>query len=75
MSPEDRNEIEQHLKRVHEILCANRQVAGGDWRFDGWLPDGRAVRHKFKLAGAERSGSHIDRERVELGLPGPNAAN
>lgn len=66
MSPEDRNEIEQHLKRIHEILSANRLVRCGNWNFDDWLSDGRAVRHKFALDLIERTGPHIERQRKAL---------
>jgi hypothetical protein len=66
------DEIESLLKRVHELMCAGglvRMKYGYD--FNGWLPDGRAVRHKFKLDGYERTGPTVAKERAKLGLPTP----
>lgn len=64
-------ELENLLEQVHELLCKQGRVQGGDWTFDGWLPDGRAVKHKFRLGGYERTGPTVDRERRKLGLPTP----
>lgn len=67
----DSKELENLMLQVHELLCKQGRVRGGDWSFNGWLPDGRAIRHKFKLSGYERTGSTVTRERERLGLPTP----
>lgn len=67
----DMAEIESLLKRVHELMCAGGLIKAGGWAFNGWLPDGRAVRHKFELAGYERTGPTVAKERAKLGLPTP----
>lgn len=64
-------DLESLLKQVHELLCQQGKVRAGDWSFDGWLPDGRAVKHKFTLGGYERTGPTVDRQREALGLPTP----
>jgi hypothetical protein len=68
----DLKEIEGLLKRVHELMCAGGLVRiRYGFNFNGWLPDGRAVRHKFELNGYERTGPTVAKERAKLGLPTP----
>lgn len=67
----DSKEVEALMQKVHELLCKQGRIKGGDWSFNGWLPDGRAVRHKFRLDGYERTGPTVDKERKTLGLPTP----
>jgi hypothetical protein len=64
-------ELEKLVFAVHEFLCKHGRINGSDWAFNGWLPDGRAVRHKIKLGGYERTGPTVDAERKKLGLPTP----
>jgi hypothetical protein len=71
----DMTEISSLLKRVHELMCAGGLVRiKYGYSFNGWLPDGRAVKHKFELGGYERTGPTVAKERAKLGLPTPPTA-
>lgn len=67
-------ELEVLMQRVHALLCKQGRIKGGDWSFNGFLPDGRGVRHKFRLDGYERTGPTVEKERAALGLPTPQKA-
>jgi hypothetical protein len=68
----DMAEIESLVQRLHELMCAGGLVRlKYGYAFNGWLPDGRAVRHKFSLDGYERTGPTVAKEREKLGLPTP----
>lgn len=59
-------EIEQHAKRIHELMCAANLIGGmaATCSFSGWTADGRAVRHTIKVGGYERTGPTVEIERA-----------
>lgn len=71
-------EIERHLRAVHELLCqANMVRAPALASYNGWTADGRPVRHRFQVAGYERSGSKVEQERRsrQAGTSGADAGS
>lgn len=69
MSPESGNRIESLLQEVSAILLSENHVSGGEWVFRGWTHDARAVVHKIKVRGYERTGPGVEKERAAR-LPG-----
>ena len=67
MSPENRARVDALLQEVSSILLAEDLVRGGTWSFKGWTADGRAVVHKIKIDGYERTGPTVEKERVARG--------
>lgn len=61
-------EIEQHARRIHELMCQANLIGGGSatCSFNGWTADGRAVRHTIKVSGYERTGPKVERERAAV---------
>lgn len=43
------------------------------WSFNGWTTEGRAVRHRIKIEGYERTGPKVDKERIDRGAPPQSA--
>lgn len=64
MSPENRTKIQSLLEQVSMILLSENLVRGGDYSFQGWTADGRAVKHKISIGGYERTGPSVERERA-----------
>lgn len=67
-APEPFGEIEQHARRIHELMCAANLIGGtsATCSFNGWAADGRAVRHTIKVHGYERTGPTVDKERAAV---------
>ncbi len=56
-------EFEANFHALHELLCrANLVRMPYAASFNGWTADGRAVRHRFKVEGYERTGPTVERE-------------
>jgi hypothetical protein len=62
------SEFEAHFLAIHELMCRANLLGGvsvgGSYR--GWLADGRAVTHRFKVSGYERTGPTVERERAVI---------
>ena len=65
MTPENGRKVEALLQEVSSILLSEDMVRGGDWTFKGWTNDGRAVAHRIKIEGYERTGPTVERERAQ----------
>jgi hypothetical protein len=60
-------DLEHHAKRLHELLCEGDMIAcKAGWAFNGWTSAGRAVRHRIRIEGYERTGPTVEKERAAL---------
>lgn len=63
------DEFEGPARALHDALCrANMIQSKSGWSFNGWTADGRAVRHRIKIEGYERTGPTVEKERQQAGL-------
>ena len=58
------DDFEGPARALHAALCrANMVQCRSGWSFNGWTADGRAVRHRIKIEGYERTGPAVEKER------------
>ena len=61
------DEFEGPARALHDALCrANMIQSKNGWSFNGWTADGRAVRHRIRIEGYERTGPGVEKERAAL---------
>ena len=69
MNPEERAEVDRHFRAIHEIMLRHNLVRmSGGWKLEGWAADGRALTHKFRVDGYERTGPRVERDRKAQGI-------
>lgn len=61
------DEFEGPARALHDALCrANMIQSKSGWSFNGWTADGRAVCHRIRIEGYERTGPGVEKERAAL---------
>ncbi|KWT70794.1 MULTISPECIES: DUF3850 domain-containing protein [unclassified Variovorax] len=61
------DEFEGPARALHDALCRASMIqCKNGWSFNGWTADGRAVRHRIKVEGYERTGPSVDKEPAAL---------
>ena len=61
------DDFEGPARALHAALCrANMIQSKSGWSFSGWTADGRAVCHRIRIEGYERTGPGVEKERAAL---------
>ncbi|VTU44903.1 DUF3850 domain-containing protein [Variovorax sp. RA8] len=59
------DEFEGPARALHDALCRASMIqCKHGWSFSGWTADGRAVRHRIRIEGYERTGPGVEKERA-----------